>query len=756
MSDMPDFENMSPDEINRWLETLAKRQGASEGLTTSADMDIAEIDPDSVVIDEPGYVPYGQESTQPARPVQATPTPPPAEAPRPVAPAAQPVAQTPPPARPVPPPADLPQRAAPPPVQAPVQPAARIPEPPPARVEPPKAVEPVAEGSLAWLASLAANQSDDAFNFDALDFADEPSEAPAAAQEAVNPVSWLEDLARSQVAEPSLERLGADDDDQEESEKLNPYTQNVDPMSWLETLAKRQGADPDELTTSASVRIPAASEAEVEQPGYEPFSFDTPPTRRVPEPVSTQPVDTEDWLSSLAGGEGYSESGVLATQPSFEDEAPAEDLSMAAIEDAIAQGTVTRDQMQYFLDQQADQLADEPEETFTIEAEDEALQPAELPDWLSELQPPPPQPTAEPTKPLDALFETPAVPEMPDWLTSDLLGEDMGGLESIFETEESATPFVSEEEQAALGYEIEVDASDPWVEAFESEYQQGGVSDIDSVPAWYEQNLNDPSRLAAVEGQFEPEAEVVEAEPVAEAAVPDIFALDGTPLPPESDLPAGQLETLPSWVILSETLEIPAIDEIYEADEEPIPAQAVDDFSDEVVEEIPDWLKELEAVSPQSVPDWLVETISESNAKAAEEAAVEIIEPPIDIPIPPVQQAEPEPEPAPVVVEPPPSPVTPPAQTVTQPPRVAAGETRVVIERARDREQSGDLEGALVEYESLVRTGGDLETVVADLTQLSKSYKTTPAVFRVLGDGLMRQGKLQQALNTYREALNQL
>lgn len=753
MSDMPDFENMSPDEINRWLETLAKRQGASEGLTTSADMDIAEIDPDSVVIDEPGYIPYGQESTQPAKPVQATPTPPPAEAPRPVAPSPQPAVQSQPPVRPAPPPADLPQRPTPPhvepPVQAPVQPAARMPEPPPSPVEPPKAAEPVAEGSLAWLASLAANQSDDAFNFDALDFADEPSEAPAPAQEAVNPVSWLEDLTRSQVAEPSLERLGADDDDQEESEKLNPYTQNVDPMSWLETLAKRQGADPDELTTSASVRIPATSEAEVEQPGYEPFSFDTPPTRRVPEPAAAQPVDTADWLSSLAGGEGYSETGVLATQPSFEDDAPAEVLSMAAIEDAIAQGTVTRDQMQYFLDQQADQLAEEPEETFTIEAEDEALQPAELPDWLSELQPPPPQPVAEPTKPLDALFETPAVPEMPDWLTSDLMGEEIGGLESIFEPEESTTPFVSEEEQVALGYDVEVDANDPWVEAFESEYQQGGVSDIDTVPAWYEQNLNDPSRLAAVEGQFEPEAEMVEADPVAEEAVPDIVVLDSTPLPLESDLPAGQLETLPSWVILSETLEIPSIDEIYAADEEPLPAPAVDDFSDEIVEEIPDWLKELESVSPQSVPDWLVETISESNAKAAEEAVADmVIEPEIIMEAAP----EPEPEPAPVVEQP--RPVTPPPPVT--PPRVPAGETLVVIERARDREQSGDLEGALVEYESLVRSGGDLETVVADLTQLSKSYKTTPAVYRVLGDGLMRQGKLQQALNTYREALNQL
>src|SRR5690606_18766509 len=59
----PDFDSMSPEEIMAWMESLAKRQGASsEGFTTAADMEIAEIDPDTVVIDEPGYVPFGQEA----------------------------------------------------------------------------------------------------------------------------------------------------------------------------------------------------------------------------------------------------------------------------------------------------------------------------------------------------------------------------------------------------------------------------------------------------------------------------------------------------------------------------------------------------------------------------------------------------------------------------------------------------------------------------------------------------------------------
>jgi len=82
----PDFDSMSPEEIMTWMESLAKRQGVRpEELTTAADVDIPEIDPNSVVIDEPGYVPYGEE--RPAKPPARPAAQPPAaqEAPRPVA-----------------------------------------------------------------------------------------------------------------------------------------------------------------------------------------------------------------------------------------------------------------------------------------------------------------------------------------------------------------------------------------------------------------------------------------------------------------------------------------------------------------------------------------------------------------------------------------------------------------------------------------------------------------------------------------------
>ena len=86
MSDnMPDFNSMTQEEIMAWMESLARRQGANaEEFTTAADVDIPEIDPNSVVIDEPGYVPYGEDTRKkPAAekpkevPVKSQPPPPP-------------------------------------------------------------------------------------------------------------------------------------------------------------------------------------------------------------------------------------------------------------------------------------------------------------------------------------------------------------------------------------------------------------------------------------------------------------------------------------------------------------------------------------------------------------------------------------------------------------------------------------------------------------------------------------------------------
>jgi tetratricopeptide (TPR) repeat protein len=80
------------------------------------------------------------------------------------------------------------------------------------------------------------------------------------------------------------------------------------------------------------------------------------------------------------------------------------------------------------------------------------------------------------------------------------------------------------------------------------------------------------------------------------------------------------------------------------------------------------------------------------------------------------------------------------------------------LQSAQQRVAAGDIEGGLVDYEAVVRANQALDNVEKDLDKLASSdaYKRNPSVHRVLGDVRMRQGKLQEALETYRRALNML
>jgi tetratricopeptide (TPR) repeat protein len=158
------------------------------------------------------------------------------------------------------------------------------------------------------------------------------------------------------------------------------------------------------------------------------------------------------------------------------------------------------------------------------------------------------------------------------------------------------------------------------------------------------------------------------------------------------------------------------------------------------LEDIPDWLKEATSpVATEEVPAWLIETINEEQPQ-------DIGLPPL--PPPPVQEArKPQTKPLPPLAPPPPPPAAPKPAPV-----IAQGS----LDAARGKSQGGDLEGSLAEYEGLIRANAQLEEAVSDLQALAEDNKGNPALYRVLGDGLMRQGKLQQALDIYREALNQL
>lgn len=83
---------------------------------------------------------------------------------------------------------------------------------------------------------------------------------------------------------------------------------------------------------------------------------------------------------------------------------------------------------------------------------------------------------------------------------------------------------------------------------------------------------------------------------------------------------------------------------------------------------------------------------------------------------------------------------------------------KAAIFSARDKVKAEKLAEALLDYETLLSTSAGLQWVVFDMRALiaQAQYRETPAVHRVLGDALMRQGHLNAALNVYRHALSLL
>ncbi len=631
-ADTPDFDSMSPEEVMAWLETLAKRQGAHEGFTTAANLDVPEIDPSTVVIDEPGYVPYGE--TPPARPA-------------------------------APPRAEPPAAAAPPPVRR-AEPA-RLPFEDDEQETQPAPASPAAQG-LAWLESLAADQGGDFPQIDLSALTVEPP-APAAPAPpvAANPLAWLESLAEGQeeaAAPPPASPAPASVGD--------PLAAGVDPMLWLESLARRQGARAEELTTAANIPLPAA-----------------------PPPAPPKPAaDPAAWLESMATDAGFDA-----------DEAGADDEQMSddAVQRALQTGAeIPSDQMAAFLDRQlarqidAGELSaqalyeeDEAAASFSFDFDPDAPPvPGDIPAWLLEQVQLPSAADAPEQPPLvEDIVEPPAVQDLPDWLRDDFVEESVPELEDIFAAEEPAL---------AADAASFIDPSDPWVEAFEQEEQ---MPDVNSgvVPDWYARNLSDPARQAAVERLARGES--------AEAET----------LPLETHLAPGEPEIVPEWAAADTT-------EAFEAE------AAVPDWLREqpaAEADVPDWLAEA-AIDPTEIPDWLRDTIEAG------------------------EPARPEPQPAaPAPAYQPPAPVPAPAPA-------AALDLDAALASARASARAGDVSAGLAAYEKIIRANTALETVVEDLTRLVEQHGENPAVYRVLGDGLMRQGRLQAALDTYRKALNQL
>jgi hypothetical protein len=187
------------------------------------------------------------------------------------------------------------------------------------------------------------------------------------------------------------------------------------------------------------------------------------------------------------------------------------------------------------------------------------------------------------------------------------------------------------------------------------------------------------------------------------------------------------------------------------------------------VEELPDWLTKPEAEAAPApapvavpeieikeeegkLPDWLsapepsaVETDLADFLKAVEPAAAPVAE----------VQPTPTPEPAAPVAAAPPPPVAAPTPAAP-PPVIPVGDAAEQLKSAREQVSAGEIQQALGFYEGLTSSGQHLDEVIADLADVVKSrVVVNPRVYRVMGDAMMGQGRMQEALDMYRKALDQ-
>jgi len=737
----PDFDNMSPEELMAWMETLAERQGATEGFTTEKRVDIAEVDPDTVEDTGPGYIPYGMSEEEWAKRLEKEEA---EKAERLAQRAAQ--QNQPPPAETL----DQPDDEA-------IAPAAALDQftlPDLDNLDlsdsgPTEVDEPAAAG-LDWLENLAAEQTGSFPEMDLSGLGDELANMDLGGLEedvsgAADPMSWLEDMAAEQgVGEspsqpatppPAMDAGAADDD--------------VDPIEWLESLAAQSDNPPsnDEFMTEAGLDIaPPADMDETQAPGYQDFQFEMPDAADsvgLPDLDSLDVSDSSDpddpvaWLDSLAASQGSAPADATPTDPAADSEVSSDDKDMLTkLDKGISDPAEMENWMSALLEKGA-QRDDVPD---YIEEEEDAAIEAQIPDWLLDQVGTPPDflndeeaaPASAPTPAAEEFVDLPAGLEgigdsvddadIPDWLQEDVVDEAVIA-ENIFATSDDTTLDDLTDDSGMI------DTSDPWVEAFEEERTQEGV------PGWYME------KLAETTG---------EGNPVLEAA----------DFSPDPELDHGQPEPVPDW--LADGGSAAASTPVFIDDVEPAtPADTswleglTEESEDITEEEIPDWLKEQvtgeqEAVvdsgpsgqswledadidAVETIPDWLLDTISEGEEPEAISTDA-VIEAPASQPVP---------------AAPPPAPATPapaPAADVSQ-----------ALTSARGKLQNNDVEGALADYESVVRANAGLDDVINDLSAAIKGpHKNAAPIYRVLGDGLMRKGRLQDALDTYRKALNLL
>ena len=695
-----------------WLETLAARQGVNpEELTTSADLQIAEV-ADDAFIDEPGYVP--PEGSRSARILS--------EMAREESIVSQPVIE----------PEDVeafPETGA---VQAETE------------------LEQTRPPESTWEFEAELGEVVPGLE-DILD--EEPGEL-----ESVESSDWLESLPklRKEVPEePALPDLDlglaetfSDDEgepalvDSEDTvafeTEANLFESDAaqseaefgfgsdfsdEALSWLEDLA----TEPEEGISEFLV--------------VEDEDFDSPETAPAPE-IGIAEIPQEAVSTDLLAG-----------------------MTDEEIAYAQAHGELTGEQELEWLKQQAARLAEARagEETEVEESVVEDVAPAQpvdaLPDWLQGMRPEDSEIEGEIS---EILSMSESGMESFDW--ADELGDAdalesegasvpsaeltlEGDLETLWPNESEADsttegmPLVESELEAFLDQGLATGEVDPLAEALDAEYERGLVGD-ETEPEWYTQAV-----------------EIVSQEPT--------MPLEETPVDLTADetvlSEASLVDDMPDWLLArdeaesvvegEQTAEPTAPDWLQETDESaPVAAgEAVPDWlagdydsapgSAGVGDEEPDWLNAFDQPQDEGDMSWL-----------STDAQTPAPEPIAETPVPAARveqeiapRAEPQPIPAGELFE-----------TYRSNLEQNSEDHVSRLALARALRTNREVVASLDQYESLIESAQLLQDVTDDLSVLVEEQTEMPRAHRLLGDVYVRRGMLRDALDAYRSALDQL
>ncbi len=430
--------------------------------------------------------------------------------------------------------------------------------------------------------------------------------------------------------------------------------------------------------------------------------------------------------------------------------------------------------------------------------------PAEIPEWLREMAPPglgeveeeaPPGWPEEELQPLPEEEEG----EIPDWLMEAASLPPVGPEvevplpeESLLPEEEGEVPDWLKEAAAMPPVEPEVEAPPPEEKggAAPSWLEGEGLPSGDEALAWLESLVAGKEEELRAAAEAEAEARMAEimgrpreaAPPVKEAAPPAEERVEAFPPyleeagPHEGELELEELEEVaaPEWLIAAAAPEPappprPAIPEELPGPEElsppEVPRAEVLPAEPEAfgwtafgVEEAPSEPAPPEAARPVEEGFGWIEFEAEPSPPQVELAAE----------VPPLEETlvqtrverrpwEPKPPrgeavPPPIVEVPLPEGVESLRGYVRAHPR----DYQARLALAREMWRAGLYADSLEVYSQLLRSGKQVDEVMADMEAYVEERPSDPAVRRVLGDAYMRVGRLEEALEVYREALESL